>query len=341
MERESRYLGSLLGLAVGDAIGAQVEFMPPGSFPVVTDMVGGGPHGLAPGQFTDDTSMALCLAASLVEIRRFDPVDQLRRYLEWLRKGYMSCTGRAFDVGNTTMAALRRFERTGEAYCGTDDPGAAGNGSIMRLAPVPLFFAADPAKAVEMSGLSSRTTHGARNAVDACRYLGALIAGAVAGADKDKILSSHFQPSLGIWEGAPLASAIDAIAHGSFKRPANPRGTGYVVDSLEAALWAFFHGESFEDGLLKAVNLGDDADTTAAVYGQLAGAYYGVEAIPSKWLRVIAMRSTIENLASGLHEMAWEPRNPDRTPAPHVPHVNVPSLEFGDEPLNQFGEGSV
>ena len=303
-----RYLGSMLGLAVGDAVGAQVEFMRPGDFEPVADMVGGGVFRLPAGAFTDDTSMALCLAQSLVERGGFDPVDQLERYLRWIREGYMSSTGRAFDVGGTCADAILRFEATRQPYCGSTNPNRAGNGSIMRLAPVPLFFAREPEKAVEMSAASSRTTHGAPNAVDGCRYLGALIVGAVSGASKEELLSPRYTPAPGLWERAPLADAIREIADGSFvtKDPPEIRGTGYVVDSLEAALWAFHRGHSFEEGLMLAVNLGDDADTTAAVYGQLAGAFYGVSEIPRRFRDRLAMRDLIEDLAVNLYELAFE-----------------------------------
>ena len=303
-----RYLGSMLGLAAGDAVGAQVEFMRPGDFEPVTDMVGGGVFRLPAGAFTDDTSMALCLAQSLVERGGFDPVDQLERYLRWIREGYMSSTGRAFDVGGTCADAILRFEATRQPYCGSTNPNRAGNGSIMRLAPVPLFFAREPEKAVEMSAASSRTTHGAPNAVDGCRYLGALIVGAVSGASKEGLLSPRYTPAPGLWERAPLADAIREIADGSFmtKDPPEIRGTGYVVDSLEAALWAFHRGHSFEEGLMLAVNLGDDADTTAAVYGQLAGALYGVSAIPQRFRDRLVMRDLIEALAVRLYELAFE-----------------------------------
>ncbi|MGH7464336.1 MAG: ADP-ribosylglycohydrolase family protein, partial [Longimicrobiales bacterium] len=125
-----RTRGALLGLAVGDALGATVEFMSPGTFEPVTDMIGGGPHGLQPGEWTDDTSMALCLAWSLVDIGGFEPADQMRRYVRWYREGYMSSTGSCFDIGNTTRAALHRIERDGEPFAGSTDPRAAGNGSI-------------------------------------------------------------------------------------------------------------------------------------------------------------------------------------------------------------------
>lgn len=304
-----RYRGALLGLAAGDALGAAVEFAPPGSFEPVADMIGGGPHGLEAGQWTDDTSMALCLAESLVESEGFDPVDQMRRYVRWYREGYLSSTGELFDIGNATREALERFERTGEPYAGSTDPERAGNGSIMRLAPVPMFYArgplglsGGPVEAIERCGESSSTTHGARICVDACRYLGALIVGALNGADRESLLSEGYCPVGGYWQEMPLCEEVSEVAAGSFKRrqPPQIRGRGYVVASLEAALWAFYNSDSFEQGALLAVNLGDDADTTGAVYGQLAGAFYGEKEIPEAWRRKLTHRSYIEGLAESL-----------------------------------------
>lgn len=302
----SRFRGALLGLAAGDALGTTLEFKPPGSFDPLDDMVGGGPFRLKPGEWTDDTSMALCLAESLIERQGFDPRDQLLRYLRWWREGHLSPTGTCFDIGNTVRQALTTFEETGEEFCGPTDERSAGNGSIMRLAPVPLFYAADPGRASEMSGTSSRTTHGTRAAVDACRYFGALLTGAVNGAGKEELLSSRYAPVHGYWERHPLCSQISDVASGSFKRKEPPeiKGSGYVVKSLEAALWAFHKSSTFREGALLAVNLGDDADTTGAVYGQLAGAFYGAQGIPSQWLEKLAMRDVIERSAERLHELA-------------------------------------
>lgn len=306
MDAIERYRGTLLGLAAGDAVGTTLEFKAPGSFRPLDDMVGGGPFALKPGQWTDDTSMALCLAASLIERRGFDPVDQLERYVRWYREGYLSSNGYCFDIGGTTRAALLRFERTRTPYCGSSHPHAAGNGSIMRLAPVPLFFAGDPERALQHAGDSSRTTHGARACVDACRYLGALIVGAVHGVSKKTLLASHYSPLPGYWQRHPLAPEVDKVATGSFKRrqPPEIHGSGYVVKSLEAALWAFYHGDSFREGCLLAANLGDDADTTAAVYGQLAGAYYGEQGIPEPWRAKLAQREMIESFADQLYALA-------------------------------------
>jgi ADP-ribosylglycohydrolase len=290
-----RARGALLGLATGDALGTTVEFSPRGTFEPVTDMTGGGPFDLAPGQWTDDTSMALCLAESILEVG-WDPVDQLRRYVRWWRDGHLSSTGDCFDIGNTVATALRSFEQTGDPTSGSTHPRSAGNGSIMRLAPVPLRYRSSD-ELLEKAAESSRTTHGAPTAVDACRYLAALVAGALEGRSKDELLDgSYFTRA--------VTPEIADVASGAFRRKSRDdvRGSGYVVASLEAALWSLHHSSTFEEGALLAINLGGDADTTGAVYGQLAGALYGAEAIPERWRSLVAMRETIETFADRLHE---------------------------------------
>lgn len=206
------------------------------------------------------------------------------------------------DIGGTTVGALHRFESTRQPFCGVPDASAAGNGSLMRLAPVPLFFAQNPATAIQQAGDSSRTTHGAQTCIDACRYMAALIVGALQGVPKEALLADHYAPGGFAWSTAPLCDEVSAVASGSFKRrnPPEIRGTGYVVQSLEAALWAFHRSADYREGALLAVNLGDDADTTGAVYGQLAGAYYGKSGIPDDWLAVLHGREMIVEFADRL-----------------------------------------
>ena len=232
----------------------------------------------------------------------FDPGDQMDRYLRWRDDGCLSSNGRCFDIGITVSDALNRYRATGEPFAGSTDPYSAGNGSLMRLAPVPLFFASDPEYAIHMRGESSRTTHGAATCVDACRYFGGLIVRAVQGESKEELLSPRYSPVAGLWERQPLCAEIYQIAAGSFKSKEPPEivGSGYVVKSLEAALWAFHRSSTFEEGCLLAVNLGDDADTTAAIYGQIAGAHYGVDDIPATWRERIAEGALITELANRL-----------------------------------------
>jgi ADP-ribosyl-[dinitrogen reductase] hydrolase len=330
LNQTARYKGCLLGLAVGDALGTTLEFKSPGSFAPLTDMIGGGPFGLEAGQWTDDTSMALCLAESLITCEGFNPDDQMQRYVRWWQEGYMSVTGQCFDIGNTVREALASYQKTGDPFSGSQDPKTAGNGSIMRLAPVVLAYADQPEKAIILAGESSKTTHGTRETVDACRYLGALIFGAMEGREKSELLSPSFSPVSDMWTIEPLGGGILKVANGSFKEkdPPEIRGTGYVVDSLEAALWAFYKSSSFEEGALLAVNLGDDADTTGAVYGQFAGAYYGVEGIPDAWLGKLAWRSKIEEVAKYLYQI------PDREV--RVTFVDSHQIEQYDDLIEDF-----
>jgi ADP-ribosyl-[dinitrogen reductase] hydrolase len=295
LNEHDRFRGCLLGLAVGDAVGMAVEFKKSGTFPKLTDMTGGGPFGLEAGQWTDDTSMALCLATSLIERQGFDAEDQMRRYCRWVDEGYLSSIGRCFDIGNTVSDALRRFRQTGNPFAGSTESSMAGNGSIMRLAPVPMFYFPDESAAVRYSAESSRTTHGAAECVDACRFLGGVLVRALVGRTREDILF----PGAG---GALDSPAITAIARGDYrvKREEDVQGSGYVVHSLEAALWCFLKTDNYRDAILMAANLGDDADTTAAVCGQVAGAYYGESGIPAHWLERLTMRSEIARLADQL-----------------------------------------
>jgi ADP-ribosyl-[dinitrogen reductase] hydrolase len=303
-----RYRGALLGLAVGDALGTALEFKAPGTFKPITEMVGGGPFGLKPGQWTDDMSMALCLAESLIEKRGFDPKDQMDRYCRWWKEGYLSSTGACFDIGITVKTALASYRRSGEPFAGSTDPFIAGNGSLMRLAPVPLAFRRNVELAIHNAGESSRTTHAAPTTLDACRYFAGLLLGALEERSKEELLSSFFYPAPDqqYWKRHPLSPEIAEIANGSFKQKQPPAiiGSGFVVASLEAALWAFYRSDSFPDGALRAVNLGNDADTTGAIYGQLAGAFYGVNAIPEDWIKRVTMREFIGERADALFDFS-------------------------------------
>ncbi|ROZ79251.1 ADP-ribosylglycohydrolase family protein [Ramlibacter sp. WS9] len=295
MSEIDRYRGCLLGLACGDAVGTTVEFNPRGTFAPVTTMTGGGPFGLAPGEWTDDTSMALCLAASLVHRCGFDATDQMNRYCNWRSVGYFSSNGRCFDIGMTVAAALDRYLVTSEPFAGDPDPRSAGNGALMRLAPISMYYRASADDTFVYAGESTRTTHGAREAIDCSRLFGLQLREALMGADKTAIL--------GVRAPEPFGPKVAAIATGQFldRTYEDIKGSGYCVESLEAALWCFFNTSSFEAAVLAAVNLGDDADTTAAICGQIAGAHYGVGGIPADWLRLLTMRDEIDALAHSLH----------------------------------------
>lgn len=296
-DRVRRAQGALLGLAVGDALGTTLEFTPALDpfTPRVTQITGGGPFRLPPGGWTDDTSMALCLAQSLVATGVCDLRDQMERYVRWWKNGENSITGRCFDIGNTTRAALQRYLDSGDPFAGDPDPHAAGNGSLMRLAPV-VLAARSEEQAIEWAALQSRTTHAAQVCVDACRFYARLIWRALNGVSKSGILD----PTAG--NDLNLAASVAAVAQGSYrqKMPPQIKGSGYVVESLEAALWAFHRSSTFAEGAILAVNLGEDADTTGAVYGQLAGAHYGLDGIPPEWRATVLWADQIIALADAL-----------------------------------------
>ncbi|MEI6415422.1 MAG: ADP-ribosylglycohydrolase family protein [Pseudomonadota bacterium] len=295
MNSDDKFRGCLLGLAVGDAVGTTVEFRPRGTFQPLTDMIGGGPFHLKAGQWTDDTAMALCLATSLVECGEFNARDQMERYCLWKEEGYLSGVGRCFDIGNTTASALRRFRQTDQPYSGPTHAKSAGNGCIMRLAPIPIFFFPDTDAAGWFAADSSRTTHGTEECLGASRLMARMLVRALAGGSREDIALAD-GPSFVDW------SSLADIAKGVYlnKSEAEIRGSGYVIQSLEAALWCFMRTGNFRDAILAAANLGDDADTTAAICGQIAGAYYGESGIPPDWLNKLVMGQEIRNLADRL-----------------------------------------
>jgi ADP-ribosyl-[dinitrogen reductase] hydrolase len=239
--------------------------------------------------------MALCLATSLIKCNGFDPTDQMERYCRWAEEGYLSSTGTCFDIGGTTGAALRGYQRSGNPIAGSVHPSSAGNGSIMRLAPIPMYFLPDLDKIERYAALSSMTTHGAPECVDACRLFSRILGRALLGQSKDDVLFADD-------EAFKSAGKIAAIARGDYckKDETCIHGTGYVVESLEAALWCFLQTDTFEKAILAAANLGDDADTTAAICGQVAGAFYGASGIPSMWIERLALSADIARLAQQL-----------------------------------------
>jgi ADP-ribosyl-[dinitrogen reductase] hydrolase len=286
-------------MAVGDALGAPVEGLERGTFPPITDMVGAGARGFPRGTWTDDTSMALCLGESLVEMGGFDATDQMRRYLRWLDDGYMSCATAGFGLGFTTSGALETFRETGEPFCGPTNPLTAGNGCIMRYAPLALYYFPDREAILRHSPDSSRTTHGTQECLDACVLLGEVLYRVLSGASKEDSL----------FGGVPdliVSPRVRGIGHGVYadKSPDEIVASGYVAESLEASLWCFLKTDSLRNALLLAVNLGHDTDTTAAVCGQIAGAFYGESDIPAEWLGQLERPELITSLADRLHSGA-------------------------------------
>ena len=293
-----RGLGAFIGLAAGDAVGTTLEFARRDARPPLADMVGGGPFELQPGQWTDDTSMALALAESLVHVssESLDARDLMDRFVDWQEGNDYSCTGSCFDIGNTVRTALERYRRNSDPFAGITDPWSAGNGSLMRLAPVALRFRNDGPALNRTAAEQSRTTHAAVEAVDACRAFAVMLADAISGRSRDRIL----QPGR-CFKGAPRIA--DILAGSWCGKPRDAiESSGYVVHTLEAAIWSVARTRNFRDAVLLAANLADDADTTAAVTGQLAGALYGLSGIPCDWVTRLAWR---ERLLAAAERLLW------------------------------------
>lgn len=288
-----RARGALLGLAIGDALGTTLEFSRRDSYPLLNDMVGGGPFHLQAGQWTDDTAMALALADSLEECGGLDEADLMQRFTQWHEQGRYSCTGSCFDIGITTRSALMRWKSSGNPVAGDSAANSAGNGSLMRLAPIAIRYWRDRVALRDAAARQSRTTHAAPQAVEACIAFAELVADAIAGATRSEVLRSRS------WAGEPQVAAIMA---GSWRGKARSaiRASGYVLHSFEAALWSTGRSGNFTQAVLTAANLGEDADTTAAINGQLAGALEGMEAIPVKWRNKLAWRDTLIAQADAL-----------------------------------------
>lgn len=291
-----RAQGALLGLAIADAVGTTLEFQARDSAHVV-DMVGGGPFQLAPGEWTDDTSMALCLADTYLSQGNFDYDTYSKALLRWYRHGENSANGRCFDIGNATRDALHGWEVHGKQWTGNRQATSAGNGSLIRLAPTALFHRHSLAATWHGSAAQSEVTHRSEEAVQCCQLFGAQLHLALNGADKEQVL-------------APLVCALSArpllINMGEYKGKSRDqiRSSGYVIDTLEAALWAVWHTDNFRDAVLLAANLADDADSVAATAGQLAGALYGVSGMPPEWVAKVAWSQRIRDLATQLFHRA-------------------------------------
>jgi len=285
--KQDRAFGAMFGLAVGDAMGMPIEFRPRGKFEPVTEFRAGGPFKLQAGQWTDDTAMSLCLASSLIECNGFDAAHQMRQYSRWIDDGYLSCTGKAVGIGQTILKAMIRYHKSQDPIQGDTNPRRSGNGCIMRLAPVPIYYNHDAAQAIHYSIQSATTTHGSEICLQTTGFFGGMMWGALNGVSKDKLLSDNYSPVKDYYQQHLLCDELRNLASGDYKtkQESDIDSTGFVIDALKAALWSFYHTDTYAEGLLKAVNLGGDADTVGAIYGQLAGAYYGFEEIPMKWIQ--------------------------------------------------------
>jgi ADP-ribosylglycohydrolase len=314
VDSRDRVVGAVVGLAVGDALGVPVEFESRAARAAdpVTGMRSGGVWRTEAGTWSDDASLALCLAESIVE-RGFDPDDSGRRSLAWLDEGHWAARGAAFDVGGATRRALDRI-RSGmpAVMAGGRGENDNGNGSLMRILPASAWLAAlpEPARFRAIAAYSS-ATHGHPRSLLGC-WLHCLVAGGLLrGAPPREAYEAAMAEARGLLDSLPLAARAEAGAYsrvldGSLPglRPSEVRGSGYVVHCLEAALHCLVSTSDFPSCVLAAVNLGEDADTTGAVAGGLAGLAYGRRGIPGDWASAIARSGEIEALAGSLADLA-------------------------------------
>ena len=293
---ESRALGAYLGLAVGDALGATVEFLTPGEIRQqhgeLRDIVGGGWLRLKPGAITDDTQMSLALGDAILEAGGWDLQTIAEHWLAWLKS-------KPIDVGNTCRRGITRYLNDGSLSTPYSD-GDAGNGALMRNLPTILYAFRDPARLDALSIEQAHFTHHHpfSDAATLCfaRMVGEILQGAESGTGG----GDHWRSRL---QKIRRNAAALVEQHRQFRfEPYPRRASGYVVDTVQTVLHAFFATDSFESCLIHTVNLGGDADTTGAIAGMLAGAHYGVEAIPERWLKKLdrAARGRIEQQVAAL-----------------------------------------
>jgi ADP-ribosyl-[dinitrogen reductase] hydrolase len=289
-----RAVGALVGLAIGDALGAPVEFQPRGTFEPVTDLRAGGYFKLPAGAWTDDTAMALCLAESLLEHPSFSPQDLLDRFCRWASNGENTSTSVCVGIGQNTLRVLGNFHRNGTLFAPETRQKSDGNGAAMRLAPVALRHWRNPLDARSIAILQSRTTHYSDLSASACEYLAAILCELIAGRN----WSDALRVRLDLESPETILEIANETWH--LRSPDSISSSGYVVHTLEAAIWAVETTDSFEEAVLKAVNLGDDADSVGAVAGQLAGARYGLSEIPLRWRDGLAQSKRIVSIAEAL-----------------------------------------
>lgn len=291
-----RLEGAFWGLATGDALGAPLEFYKRDALPEVRDMIGGGKFRLPPGSWTDDTSMALCLADSLAQFPELDSAHLLNCFWTWASENTYCSQPKSFGFGQNTIRTLIKFHNTGQTIASSTGKRSDGNGSVMRLAPVAVRHHNSLSTIQQLSRKQSYTTHASQKGADCCELLGGLLFHLFHGRSLEAALQLLSELS-STWD--PL---VQALVAGTWKEKTREEisSSGYVINTLEAALWSTYHTNSFEDALILAVNLADDADTVGAVTGQIAGAMYGKSAIPSRWLNALVKPDMLARFLNGI-----------------------------------------
>ena len=275
-----RFLGALLGLALGDAVAAATQFKRPGRFAPVGDLIGGGPFDLPRGAWSDDTAMALCLAESLLERGGFDARDQVGRYLRWQQQGYLSATGQCLGITAATARALARAQWRRQVFSGSHDPEALDPEPLSRVTPVVMYSFASAGQGEEQAAQAARTTCQSPGVLSACRSAARALHAALAGRPRAEIVSSAV-PTL---PGGLVAA----------------EGGGSAPEVLGAAVQALAGTGNFRDAVLVAANLGGNSDVIASVTGALAGAHYTASAIPALWRNSLMKQGLIESFADRL-----------------------------------------
>jgi len=271
-------------------------------------MLGGGPFDLPRGGWSDDTSMALCLADSLLERNGFDARDQIERYRRWQTEGYLSATGQCVGITASSARAIAMAQWRRQAFFGSHDPSQQDPEPLSRVTPAVLFFFATSGEAINQSTEAARTTCQAPAVLDACRALASAVYAAISGQPKAVVLAkatlavtaSTADASAAAPAGAPGASAGSPGANGPGGNAAAPRVGITAPAALASAVQAFAATGNFRDAILYAANLGGDSDVVAAACGQLAGAYYTVKAIPTSWLNGLMQKELILGYADRL-----------------------------------------
>lgn len=288
MNLTDRAIAAYLGLAIGDALGATVEFMTPreiaAQYGVHDTLRGGGWLHLKPGQVTDDTTMSLALGASILAQGKVDALAVARAFDDWMR-------AKPVDMGNTVRRNLLQFRKTGNPEAPYSDHDA-GNGAAMRVLPVALAtFGQKEADVRTACRVQAHVTHHCALSDAACETLVFMVQDALRSADKNYLLHTHAHR---------LVAQFPEFKFRAIKQSYNP--SGYVADTLQAVFQSFFDTDDFRGCLIDVVNRGGDADTTGAIAGMLAGALYGMEAIPGEWLKTLhtGIRDSCETQAMAL-----------------------------------------
>ncbi len=303
IEGTKRIFGGLWGAVVGDALGLPVEFESRSARKAdpVTDMRGYGTFHQPKGTWSDDSSLLLCTAESL--LAGFDLRDMGSRFVRWYREGYRTPWGQAFDVGNTTQRAVRRLERgVDPETAGDSEEAHNGNGSLMRILPVALRFAhLSPDELIGCAHRVSALTHRHAWSRMACGFFCLTVRALLSGAPPKEAYAASVREGLRTYAKPPYFSDLQPFltyVSGKIDELTEDRigSGGFVVETLEASLWCLLTTSSFAEAVLKAVNLGEDTDTTGCVTGALAGVCYGLDAIPGEWVEVIPRREEIGEL---------------------------------------------